>query len=95
MPIGHKKGVRRCLTTEEMIAAEMTTNEKGWWILKAYDKGIVHKEDETEEAGEEAADWGKNNERDKPSLLTGYKMRVGLSFFSFSKYPIYFFTTKP
>lgn len=35
-PIGHKKGVRRCMTTEEMVASGMSTNDRGWWITGEY-----------------------------------------------------------
>lgn len=55
-PIGHKKGVRRCMTTDEMIAAGMTTNERGWWITGESTRKSYPREDETEESGEEAAD---------------------------------------
>lgn len=30
-----KHGNRRCLTTDEMLLAGMTTNATGWWISQA------------------------------------------------------------
>lgn len=54
--IGYTKPTRRCMTEQEMLDAGMSKNGKEQWIVQAYNHDIVHKEDKTEEAGEEAAD---------------------------------------
>jgi hypothetical protein len=44
----YTKPNRRCMTEGEMLARGMVKNDKGQWITEAYDKSIVHKEDEDE-----------------------------------------------
>jgi len=61
-PIGHKDGVRRCLSTEEMIAMGMATNEKGWWILNPYDPKAHKDIDEVEEIDEPEEGFDEESE---------------------------------
>lgn len=46
--IRYTKPARRCMTTEEMLAAGMCQNERGWWITIAYDPS-AYARGETEE----------------------------------------------